>query len=278
MSQAMTSTQLLSQLKKWDIKYSEFKNWKTHNRNSKGPFGPDLHGLMVHHTGNSNIDQRSLLYDGYANLPGPLCHFGLAQNGVLHLIGWGRTNHAGLGDPDVLKAVINESYGNSPPTDNQATIDGNRHFYGVEIWHSGSKDMTDSQYFTLHKLGAAIIDFHGWSAKSVIAHGEWQPGKWDPGVNGKMANMFVIRSDIQSTADRGSIVTNTPVVKKAVYKDTFDADVAIPPRGRETKANPVWTQASIIRFAAEQAEQASKDAKQALANTNEILALLKKTS
>lgn len=277
MSQAMTSTQIVSQLKKWDIKYSEFRSWRTHNRNSKGPFGPDLHGLMVHHTGSNSSDQRDLLYDGYTDLPGPLCHFGLAQNGVLHLIGWGRANHAGLGDPDVLKSVINESYDKAPPTDNQATVDGNRHFYGVEIWHSGSNDMTDAQYFTLHKLGAAIIDFHNWSAKSVIAHGEWQPGKWDPGVNGKMANMSVIRSDIQATHNRGVSVSNPPVAKSAVYKQAFDSDVATPPRGHETSANPTWTQSSILRFAAEQAEEANKNAKKALANTEEILALFKKS-
>src|SRR3546814_14951944 len=55
------------------------------------------------HTGSDNSDQRELLYGGLSNLPGPLCHLGVAQDGTVWLVGWGRANHAGLGDDDVLK-------------------------------------------------------------------------------------------------------------------------------------------------------------------------------
>ena len=27
----------------------ELRNWRTHNRNHKGPWGP-VHGVMIHHT------------------------------------------------------------------------------------------------------------------------------------------------------------------------------------------------------------------------------------
>lgn len=198
----MTASEIVSQLKKFGIKYAEYKSWRTHNRNSKGAWGP-VNGFMVHHTGSDSKDQRELLYSGLSNLPGPLCHFGLAQDGTVHLVGWGRANHAGSGDPDVLKAVINESYGANPPVDNQSTVDGNSRFYGVEIWYSGSHAMTDAQYKTLLKLAAAICDKHGWSEKSVIGHGEWgSPGKWDPGIkSGVMMNMANVRKDIKATIE-----------------------------------------------------------------------------
>lgn len=216
MSTPMTAAQIVAQLKKWGIPYKEYKEWKTHNRNSKGAWGP-VNGLMVHHTGTDNKDQRELLYAGVSNLPGPLCHFGLAQDGTIHLVGWGRANHAGSGDPDVLNAVIAESYGANPPADNQSTVDGNARFYGVEIWYSGSHAMSTAQYSTLRKLASAICDFHEWSEKSVIGHGEWgSPGKWDPGISaGKMMDMAKVRTDIKSTLAAGAkpvVVTPKPPV------------------------------------------------------------------
>ncbi|MGJ3559645.1 peptidoglycan recognition protein family protein [Streptomyces sp. INA 01156] len=173
----MTPAQLVAQLKKFGIPFEEYKDWKTHNRNHKGPW--PVHGLMVHHTGSDSKDQRELLYKGFPpGLPGPLSQLGLDQDGTLHLVGWGRANHAGLGDGDVLKAVIAEK---SIPRHNKANTDGNRHFYGVEIWYSGSHAMTDSQYKTLRLLAAAVCDFHDWNEQSVIGHGEWgSPGKRDP--------------------------------------------------------------------------------------------------
>ena len=197
MAEPMTPTQLLAQLKKWGVSYKEYKDWKTHNRNHMGPWGP-VHGFMVHHTGSDSEDQRQLLYAGTSKLPGPLCQFGVDQDGTVHLIGWGRTNHAGRGDDDVLDAVVDER---KAPVDDEANTDGNRHFYGVEIWYSGSHAMTDAQYKTLLKLSAAVLDFHDWNEFSVIGHGEWgSPGKWDPGISpGKMMDMDAVRSDIKVT-------------------------------------------------------------------------------
>lgn len=213
----MTPAQLLAQLRKWGVKYAEYGSWRTHNRDSATGkrFGP-VNGFMVHHTGSDSTDQRALLRGGVAGLPGPLCHFGLAQDGTVWLIGWGRTNHAGSGDPDVLDAVVNESYGDYPPVDNQAIVDGNDHFYGVEVWYSGGHAMTDAQYAALRRLAAAVCDFHGWSAKSVIGHGEWgSPGKWDPGMApGRMMDMAVVRADIKATltkdADKPEDKPSTP--------------------------------------------------------------------
>jgi len=194
MATPMTPAQLLSQLKKWDVPYQEYKDWKTHNRNHKGAWGP-VNGFMVHHTGSDAKDQRALLYNGISGLPGPLCHFGIAQDGTVHLVGWGRANHAGMGDDDVLAAVIDER---PAPVDDESNTDFNAHFYGAEIWYSGSHKMTDAQYTTLLKLSSAVLDFHGWNEYSVIGHGEsGSPGKWDPGyAPGKMMDMDNVRKDV----------------------------------------------------------------------------------
>jgi hypothetical protein len=157
----------------------EVGNWETHNRNSKGPWGP-VHGVMIHHTvtrGTATTVQ--IVRDGYSSLPGPLCHGMIAKDGTVHLIGYGRANHAGLGDPDVLAAIIAEK---TPPTDNEATVDGNRHFYGFECENMGDgKDpWPKEQIDAIVRVIAALCRHHGWSARSALRHLDWQPGKVDP--------------------------------------------------------------------------------------------------
>jgi LysM repeat protein len=222
MAKPMTATQIKAQLKKWGIKYVEVGNWETHNRNSVGPWS-DLRGFMWHHTGADTSSPatyaRNILAGGITGLPGPLCHFGLAPDGTVYLVGWGRANHAGGGDPAVLSKVTSENYSGRlrPTKGNSNGVDGNRHFYGVEIMYSGSHKMTDAQYQTALKLSAAILDFHvtrdkwGKDAKSVIAHGEWSSDKWDPGyASGKMIDMDKTRKDISAVLKAGPKGTTTP--------------------------------------------------------------------
>ncbi|MGS2592286.1 peptidoglycan recognition protein family protein [Streptomyces hebeiensis] len=189
---------------------------------------------------------------------------------MLHTIGWGRTNHAGGGDPNVLQHVISENYSGllKPKYGNSDGVDGNARFYGVEIWYSGSHSMTDEQYYTLTRLGAAVCNYHSWSSLSVIGHGEWSNDKWDPGISkNKMANMSLVRSDISEAIKRGPNPVTVPK-KSQTYKDVWESDFAQPPTGRETKDNPTWTPINVIRATAE-------DARKALANTEEILRILK---
>lgn len=252
MATPMTTAQLLTQLRKWGVKYAEYKSWKTHNRGSRGTGWGPVNGFMVHHTGSDSTDQRSLLYNGTADLPGPLAHFGLAQDGTVHLIGWGRANHAGSGDPDVLSAVINESYGANPPADNQSSVDGNSRFYGVEIWYSGSHAMTAAQYATLRKLSAAICDFHKWSEKSVIGHGEWgSPGKWDPGHKpGQMMDMAKVRTDIKATLSGKAVTPSTPATPADTVPDKWLAVSGYLPelRAGDRGWYVNWLQRNLNRF------------------------------
>ncbi|MFJ6936766.1 N-acetylmuramoyl-L-alanine amidase [Streptomyces sp. NPDC101132] len=154
-------------------------NWRTHNRNHRGPWGP-VHGVMIHHTVTRGTAATvRICRDGRSDLPGPLCHGVIAKDGHVHLVGYGRTNHAGSGDPDVLAAVIAEK---ALPPDNERGTDGNRHFYGFECENLGDgKDpWPPVQLDAIVRAAAAVCRHHGWTARSVIGHREWQPGKVDP--------------------------------------------------------------------------------------------------
>ncbi|MFE3693808.1 N-acetylmuramoyl-L-alanine amidase, partial [Streptomyces sp. NPDC059129] len=179
MAQPMSAAAFLQALRDEGLKVVQVGDWRTHNRNAKGPWGP-VHGVMIHHTvTKGTANSVALCRDGHSTLPGPLCHGVIDKEGVVHLVGYGRTNHAGLGDDDVLRAVIAEK---PLPADNEATTDGNRHFYGFECINLGDgKDpWTAAQLEAIEQASAAICRVHGWSARSVIGHLEWQPGKIDP--------------------------------------------------------------------------------------------------
>lgn len=169
----------LKALRDEGVKVVEVGDWRTHNRNHMGPFGP-LHGVMIHHTvtkGTANTVK--ICRDGYSGLPGPLCHGVIAKDGTVHLVGWGRANHAGLGDDDVLRAVVNDT---AVPADNEANTDGNRYFIGFECENlgDGADPWPAAQLDAIEKAAAAVCRLLGFDADDVIGHLEWQPGKVDP--------------------------------------------------------------------------------------------------
>jgi len=254
----MTSSQVVTQLKKWGIRYVEIPGWATHNREGHGAWGP-VNGFIWHHTGADVTDAKtyaaSTLYNGIVGLPGPLCHFSIGLDGTVYLVGWGRANHAGGGDPAVLQHVIAEDYtGQLHPTrGNSNGVDGNAHFYGVEIQYSGNHAMADAQYKAALRLSAAILDFHsrpdrgawGEDALSIIAHGEWSSDKWDPGyAPNKIMAMPAVRADVAATLSAGPTQEDdmpTPNdVAKAVL--TLDGVIAVP---GAPASNPTWTLSSV---------------------------------
>ncbi|AEM85027.1 peptidoglycan-binding protein [Streptomyces violaceusniger] len=179
MATPLTADRLLKALRDEGLEVHEYRDWRTHNRNSKGPWGP-VNGVMIHHTVTKGTDSSvELCYDGHSALPGPLCHGVIDKAGAVHMVGHGRANHAGLGDSDVLRAVVDES---ALPPDNEADTDGNRHFYGFECINLGDGEdpWPEAQKLAIEKVSAAICRAHGWTQRSVIGHLEWQPGKIDP--------------------------------------------------------------------------------------------------
>ena len=179
MATPLTAATALDALRNEGVTVVEVRDWRTHNRNHKGPWGP-VHGVMIHHTvTKGSATTVELCRTGYTDLPGPLCHGVITKDGKVHLVGWGRANHAGKGDPDVLAAVIAEV---KPPADNEASTDGNTHFYGFECENlgDGRDPWPSAQVEAIVRAGAALCRRHGWGARSLIRHLDWQPGKVDP--------------------------------------------------------------------------------------------------
>ncbi|MFV8127552.1 N-acetylmuramoyl-L-alanine amidase [Streptomyces syringium] len=179
MAAPLTADQFLAALRAEGVKVVEVGAWRTHNRNARGPWGP-VHGVVIHHTVTSGTQASvDLCYDGYNELPGPLCHGVIDKAGTVHLVGNGRTNHAGSGDSSVLGAVIEES---PLPRPTSRDVDGNARFYGFECINLGDgKDpWPAAQLEAIERVSAALCRVHGWGAGSVIGHKEWTNTKIDP--------------------------------------------------------------------------------------------------
>ncbi|MFJ6233275.1 peptidoglycan-binding protein [Streptomyces griseus] len=187
MATPLTADRLLAALHAEGVTVVEHPGWRTHDRNHKGAWGP-VNGVMIHHTVSSgSAASVALCRDGHASLPGPLCQGVIDKAGTVHLISAGRANHAGGGDPDVLRRVVAEDYGHRPPAprahDGSAgAVDGNARFYGFECVNLGDgRDPWPAvQLDAIERASAAICRAHGWSARSVIGHAEWSAAKVDP--------------------------------------------------------------------------------------------------
>lgn len=187
MATPLTAYQLLAALHAEGVDVVGYESWRTHNRNHKGAWGP-LNGVMIHHTVSSGTDASvALCYNGHSALPGPLCHGVIDKAGTVHLVGNGRANHAGGGDPAVLQRVIAEDYGDRPPAPHEhegsaGSVDGNARFYGFECVNLGDGEdpWPAAQLEAIERVSAAICRAHGWTARSVIGHLEWSDWKVDP--------------------------------------------------------------------------------------------------
>lgn len=213
MSVPMSAQRLLDILREAGLKVVEVGNWRTWNRNHMGPWGP-VYGVMVHHTVTEGTAATvRICRDGHASLPGPLCHIVVAKDGTLHLVGHGRANHAGLGDDDVLRAVMSEL---SAPAVNENNTDGNRHFYGLECENLGNgiDPWPIAQLQAIEKASAAICREHGWSHQSVIGHKQWQVGKIDPKGFSMDSMREQIRHRLESNSPEDDMTLTDDQIKK----------------------------------------------------------------
>ncbi len=212
----LTPQEIVDALTVWGIRIIEEPGWRTRSNNSG--FG-DVTGFMWHHTGDDLLNNTNLeiVVGGHEGLPGPLCNFGLRDDGRVHLVAAGGANHAGGGDIRVLQAVQDETYGEAPPAPRfthddlvngvPGTVLGNPRFYGVESFYH--QDLTGTARSVMPRLAAAVIwaldrkDTHNtWTAKSAIGHKEWQKGKPDPRLdNGETC--ADLRRETQAFLDAG---------------------------------------------------------------------------
>jgi N-acetylmuramoyl-L-alanine amidase len=203
MAAPLTPDQIVRALKAEGVSLTEYKQWRIHNRNHKGAWGP-VNGIMIHHTASSGeLSSVDLCYDGYESLPGPLCQAVIGKSGQVYLTGNGRCNHAGMGSPDVMAAVMDERYNDRPPATRHhegsaGAVDGNARFYGAECVNLGNgKDpWPDKQIDALVRWATALCRAHGWTAKSVIGHKEWTDWKPDPHGPGDVVSMPRLRAKI----------------------------------------------------------------------------------
>ncbi|MER7174190.1 N-acetylmuramoyl-L-alanine amidase [Streptomyces mesophilus] len=215
MATPLSADALVRVLRAEGVTVVEHDGWRTHNRNHKGPWGP-VNGIVIHHTVTRGTDATlRICHDGYTDLPGPLCHGVIAKDGIVHLIGHGRANHAGSGDADVLHAVQRENYASTPPRPNQHNTDGNARFYGFECENlgDGNDPWPAAQVEAVERTSAAICRAHKWTAKSVIGHREWTSAKVDP----RGVSITALRSNIakrlkrEPTTDGGPHPQTLPV-------------------------------------------------------------------
>jgi hypothetical protein len=196
MATPLSSSQILQIFRQSGVSYRTRPGWGTHNRGNRGDgWGitdrnkTGVHGVMIHHTGPYTTESAILeyLWTGSVSLPGPLCHAGVAHDGRFHMMSAQRANHAGTGDPTILRHVVAEDWTDPLPaprfTDGQdGGVDGNARFYGFELINrgDGKEEWPALQVNAAARAAAAICRKHGWSERSVIGHLEWQRGKVDP--------------------------------------------------------------------------------------------------
>jgi hypothetical protein len=186
MSEPGTAAAFLAALERFGVDVIEISGWRTHNRDDATgkTFGP-VHGVMVHHTAGGEMGAVSFCKNGSAELPGPLCHGVITKDGRCHLVGWGRVNHAGGGDPDVLAAVKAGRHPLPKPNAHEGSpgaVDGNGVFVGFECVNRGDgKDPWPiEQLDGMKRAVAAVCWLYGWSARSALRHMDWSDWKSDP--------------------------------------------------------------------------------------------------
>ncbi|MGQ7747975.1 peptidoglycan recognition protein family protein [Streptomyces sp. WC2508] len=259
MAAPLAAERLLQALRAEGVHVVEAGNWRTHNRNSKGPWGP-LNGSIVHHTvTRGTASTVRIVRDGYSDLPGPLCHGMIAKDGRVHLVGWGRTNHAGGGDPRVLEQVVAESYSSSPtpPTPRQRQRGGRR----CPLLRVGAREprrrqgsLAGCQYDAIVRVQAALCRAHGWSAKSVIGHREWSSDKVDP----RGIDMPRLRADVAerlkhpASWNPGTGPNEEDPMAGITKRDIFDAvwktdAIGGPKDAADHSTNPTWQPQSILK-------------------------------
>ena len=179
----MSGDAFVASCKRWGLTVVEHGDWRNHNRLGGGRVWGPVNGFMVHNFASDISDVTSVNYlingDAARGMPGPLSQLALDDEGRVHMIGWGRGNHAGVGDAAVLSRVIADTVplnGELKPA--KDTVDGNARFVGVEMLYG--KGPTAKTRAALPLLCAAFLDVMGWGATSVIAHREWTVTRSDP--------------------------------------------------------------------------------------------------
>lgn len=260
--------------------------WTTHERDAATgkPFGP-VYGVVMHHTAGLNVYE--YVYNGSASLPGPLCHAYIDKKGVVSMCSAGRANHAGGGDPAVLNAVINESYGSAPPAPHYGegdagAADGNDPFYGFECENlgDGNDPWPEVQYNAMVKAAAAILRYYEWTDKSVIGHLEWSHYKSDP----RGFPMPQFREDVKAclaaapghwpAPEEGPVTLSTADVQKIWEQDGTIPAARPPYENDDYDTNQTWRANYAMQTVVEHTREATARLEVIEAKIDQIITLL----
>jgi hypothetical protein len=251
----MTADQLTAQLSRWGVKFTEHPGWRTNNRAGHGAWGP-ANGSMIHHTASGDgTGIVETCYSGRADLPGPLCTGVVHKDGTVTLVGNGRSNHAGAGALNVYSAVLDETRIPAPGAD---TVDGNAHFYGWECVNLGTgKDpWPDVQLEAMVRVQAAVCEFHGWGAQSVIGHLEWTTRKIDPRGFTMVSMRALVAAHLAAGPSTEDDVTPEDIEKIAERVLLKDGVIANPVPGTDNAFITLTTAVRNIETVARRSETA----------------------
>lgn len=249
MAAPLSASRLVAALRAEGVTVRERSGWTTHNRNHKGPWGP-VNGVAIHHT--AGRDSLALCWAGTSGLPGPLCHTHLAKDGIATMVGYGRANHAGTFAQNAHDAVVKES-ATHPRPDTAEPVDGNRHYYGIEIENlgNGRDPYPEVQYQAAVRWATAICRAHGWTANSIIGHKEGTRRKIDPTFD---MDTFRDAVDARLTHEPGwnpGADEEDPmagITKTDIYKAVWETDsVAAPTDAPDAATNKTWQAQSYLK-------------------------------
>lgn len=249
MATPLSADRLVGALKAEGVTVRESGGWRTHNRNHMGAWG-GVNGVVIHHT--AGRDSLALCWSGTSSLPGPLCHTHLAKSGTATMIGHGRANHAGTFARNAHDAVVKES-STHPVPDSSEPVDGNQHYYGIEIENLG--DGRDPypvvQYQAAVRWATAICRAHGWSADSVIGHKEGTRRKIDPTFDMDTFRDAVAARLAHEPGWNPGEQEDDPMAgftKQDVYDAVWKTDaVAAPADAPDARTNKTWQAQSYLK-------------------------------
>lgn len=191
----MRLTDLADGLRAHGLTVVEEPGWKTRGA-SGGAQMRAVRGVLWHHDvapAKGTYPLRTMLRSGRPGLSGPLCHLGFDRDGVVHVVGAGKANHAGKG---IVRGV---------PRDG-----GNVYLIGIEMTSTGRGDWTDAQLRQMPKLGAALSRMYGLTPDQHWGHCEYTTRKTDPyGLPGGMPGL---RSRIRAALAGGATATATAAI------------------------------------------------------------------
>lgn len=150
---------------------------------------PRFAGVLNHHTvSNRNSGRYPSLgicqhgRRGSHPVPGPLCNIlGARGGGSIAVISNRVANHAGRGDPDVLRRARAGQPAGGRPGPDQANAGGGPGFIGIEWENDGTGEpWAPLMLDTMWRTNAALCALHGWDPlAAVVQHAEWTRRKID---------------------------------------------------------------------------------------------------